>query len=233
MRKIAVDWRRAGTEIVIIVVGVLVALAINEWWSEKEDRRMEAEYIERIKEDLRADIEGFRGLEEIFGIKARMTRELRDHPESDVISKPPEKLLEDLVFSSYVAFPDSISTTFDELMSTGRFALIQSVDQRDAVSHYYSRFEHISAIMFEPTGDYKKVLWESFPGELISRAESGGGASNPQEIRDGLQKLLADPRLEAAANAEMVYADKLVYYLSINRVDAEELLELLARHGNH
>ena len=66
MRKIAVDWRRAGTEIVIIVVGVLVALAINEWWSEKEDRRMEAEYIERIKEDLRADIEGFRSLEEIF-----------------------------------------------------------------------------------------------------------------------------------------------------------------------
>ncbi len=233
MSKIAIDWRRASTEFVVIVSGVLVALAVDQWRNENEDRRIEAEYLARIKEDLRADIDKFHILEKIFAIKFQTTRGLRDHPESDLLSKSPDDLLQDLVFSGYVAFPDSISTTFDELMSTGRFALIQSVNQRDALSRYYSGFEHISEIMFESPGDYTKVLWESFPGELLLRSQSGRETSSPQEIRDGMQKLLADPRLKAAANGEMIYADALIYYLSRYRQQAEELLELLEQAGEY
>jgi hypothetical protein len=229
MSKSAIDWRRASAEFVVIVVGVLVALAVDQWRNENENRRVEAEYLARIKEDLRADIENFRGLEEIFAIKAQTTQSLRDHPESDLEFRSPDDLLQRLVLSSFVALPDSISTTFDELMSTGRFALIQDVDQRDALSRYYSGFEHISKILFEPTGDYKKVLWESLPGELQRRAKSESEFSNPEEIRDGIKKLLADPRLKPAANAEMVYAYKLSYYLSEYREQAEELLELLEK----
>lgn len=227
MSKIAIDWRRASTEFVVIVIGVLVALAVDQWRNENEERRMEAEYLARIKEDLRADIDGFHELEEIFAIKAHTTRSLRDHPDSDLLSQSPTDLLQNLVFSGFVAFPDSISTTFDELMSTGRFALIQNVNQRDALSQYYSGFEHISEIMFEPTGDYKQVLWESFPGELLFQTQSGRETSSAREILDGVEKLLADPRLKTAANAEMVYADTLRYYLSSYRVQAEELLALL------
>jgi hypothetical protein len=231
MPKIAIDWRRASTEIVVIVIGVLVALAVDQWRNENEDRRIEAEYLSRIKEDLRADIDKFHTLEDIFAIKLQTTRGLRDHPESDLLSKSPDGLLQDLIFSGYVAFPDSISTTFDELMSTGRFALIQSVKQRDALSRYYSGFEHLSEIMFEPPGDYKKVLWESFPGELLLRSQSGDETSSPQKIRDGMQELLADPRLKTAANAEMIYADGLIYYLSRFRHQAEESLKLLEQAG--
>jgi len=233
MSKIAIDWRRASTEFVVIVIGVLAALAVDQWRNENEDRRIEAEYLARIKEDLRADIDKFHILEKIFAIKFQTTRGLRDHPESDLLSKSPDDLLQDLVFSGYVALPDSISTTFDELMSTGRFALIQSVNQRDALSQYYSGFEHISEIMFEPPGGYKKILWESFPGELLLRSQSWREATSPQEIRDGMQKLLADPRLKTAANAEMIYADALIYYLSGSRQQAEELLELLAQAGEY
>jgi hypothetical protein len=233
MPKIAIDWRRASTEIVVIVIGVLVALAVDQWRNENEDRRIEAEYLSRIKEDLRADIDKFHTLEGIFAIKLQTTRGLRDHPESDLLSKSPDDLLQDLISSGYVAFPDSISTTFDELMSTGRFALIQSVKQRDALSRYYSGFEHLSEIMFEPPGDYKKVLWESFPGELLLRSQSGDETSSPQKIRDGMQKLLADPRLKTAANAEMIYADGLIYYLSRFRYKAEEALKLLEEAGEY
>jgi hypothetical protein len=233
MRKIAIDLRRASTEFVVIVIGVLVALAVDQWRNENEDRRIEAEYLARIKEDLRTDIDAFHRLEKIFTIKFQTTRDLRDHPESDLLSKSPEELLQDLVSSGYVALPDSISTTFDELMSTGRFALIQSVNQRDALSRYYSGFEHISKIMFEPPGDYKKVLWESFPGQMLLRSQSGRETSSPQQIHEGLQKLLADPRLKTAANAEMIYADALSFYLSSSRRQAEELLELLEQSGEH
>ena len=231
MSKIDIDLRRASTEFVVIVMGVLVALAVDQWWTEKENRQMEAEYLARITEDLRADIEGFHRLEGVFAIKAETTRKLRDHAESDLLSQSTEDLLEGLAFSGFVAFPDSISTTFDELMSTGRFALIRSVGQRDAVSDYYSGFEHMSEIMFEPIGEYKKVLFESFPGDLLVRDQSARENISSQQIRDGLQNLLADPRLKSAANAELGYAKMLMYYLSNYRDQAEELLELLAQDG--
>jgi hypothetical protein len=85
--------------------------------------------------------------------------------------------------------------------------------------------------MFEPVGEYKRVLWESFPGELLVREQSVHETLSPQEIRDGLQNLLADRRLKTAANAELAYAKTLIYYLSNFREKAEELLELLAQDG--
>ena len=131
MSRIAFDWRRAGVEFFVIVLGVLVALATDQWWSERENRQIEAEYLVRISADIRSDIEQFQILEEIFAIKLQTTRELRDHQDSDLLSRSPEDLHKALVSSGYAALPDSISTTYDELMSTGRFALIESVAQRD------------------------------------------------------------------------------------------------------
>lgn len=227
MRKIAIDWSRAGTEFFVIVLGVLVALAVDQWWSDREDRRVEAEYLSRIKEDIASDIESFRRLEEIFAIKEEVTTNLRDYPDSDLLSMSPDELSRNLVFSGFVAFPDSTSTTFDELVSTGRFALIQSIELRDALSQYYSSFEHISEIMFEPPGDYKKVLWESFPAELLVRGQSGDDVVDAEEFSNGLDSLLSDSRLKTAANSEMVYANTLIYYLSGNRRQAQQLLELM------
>ena len=150
-----------------------------------------------------------------------------DRPDSDLMSSSPNELVRSLVFSGFVALPDSTSTTFDELVSTGRFALIQSIELRDALSQYYSSFEHISKIMFEPPGDYKKVLWESLPGELLIRGQTDDVVVDSDEFSSGMDILLSDPRLKTAANSEMVYANTLHYYLSGKRRQAEQLLELI------
>ena len=48
-----------------------------------------------------------------------------------------------------------------------------------------------------------------------------------------MEALLADPRLKAAANSEMVYANTLVYYLAEKRRQAENLLELMNSGAGH
>ena len=106
----------------MIVFGVLVALAVDEWRSDREDRISEYEYIARIRADIQADIDNFTGLERVFQSKAETITDLKTHPGSILLSRNLATLMEGLRSSSYVALPDSRSTTFGELMSTGHLA---------------------------------------------------------------------------------------------------------------
>ena len=233
--KFGVNWQKTAIEFVVIVFGILAALAVDEWRSEREDRKTEYEYLARIRADIQADIDNFKQLESVFQSKAKTIKDLKDHSDADLFLQDPIKLMQGLRSSSYVALPDSRSTTFDELMSTGRLALIESVEQRDALSQYYSGFEHISAILFNPVGDYRRLLYESFESDLLMRSRS---LSNPGEISDmkgNLERLMSHPDFLPAANAEIVYADSLLYYLEQYRNQGEQLLKLLnAQHlENH
>ena len=54
-------WARMIGEFTIIVVGVLVALALDQWASSRADRVTEAEYLTALVADLEADEEFLSG----------------------------------------------------------------------------------------------------------------------------------------------------------------------------
>ncbi len=50
-----VSWRSFARDIVVVIIGVLIALAVGDWASARADRRLEAQYLVRLARDLRAD----------------------------------------------------------------------------------------------------------------------------------------------------------------------------------
>jgi hypothetical protein len=50
-----IRWASLGREFVVTFVGVLLALAVNSWWQERQDRRAEVETLVEIRADLRTD----------------------------------------------------------------------------------------------------------------------------------------------------------------------------------
>jgi hypothetical protein len=223
-----INWQQAATEFVVIVVGVLAALAVNQWNENRNDRATEAEYLIRLRADLSEDIREFTTFEQVFETKGRIIKDLRDQSVSTLVSRDPEGLLQDLVFSSYYGLPASRSTTFDELSSTGRLMLIQDVALRDALTRYHTRHELLSEILFVGNhGDYLRLLQESLPGELFYQWRLLNKLDDPEVLRRGLEVLISDPGLAAAANAEITYAAALIYYIREYRQHAEELLERL------
>ena len=206
---------------------MLAALAVDQWADHRNDRELEVEYLNRLRADLRADIQNFTGLEQVFETKARIIGDLLDQSVPALLSRKPEELMQDLEYSGYTALPANQSATYDELLSTGRLTLVQNVALIDALSHYYKEFELISGILFEPIGDYRLLLYKSIPGMLINEWRLSRTINNPDDLRRGLEILQSNPGLESAANVEITYSTSLIFYLRQFRQEAEELLKLL------
>ncbi len=227
MNNLKINWQQTATEFVVIVVGVLAALAVDQWRDERNDRKTEAEYLSRLRIDVEADIEQFYSFEQILETKARLLQSLLDDTINSEFAHDPRSLMEAVQYSSFIALPDSVSTTFDELQSTGRLALIQDLSQRDALSKYYSGFNHISAILSEPSGDYRRLLWGTVPGAVSRDWRLSDSVSRVDELRQSLKLLQENPELPAALNNDITYATTMQYYLALYRDRAEILLDLL------
>ncbi len=230
MIKAPIDWRKAVTEFVVIVFGVLAALAVDQWRDTRNDRLTEAQYLVRLKTDLNADVLQFARFEKTIETKARVITQLRDLGLSELMVLEQEQLLDDLVMSSFTGLSAAQSTTFNELLSTGRLALIQDLHLRDKLSRYYTRHEQLSRILAEGHGDYLRLWQESLPGELIYQWRVSRTLSSMEDLRAGLDDLTSSPRLKAAANAEITYAGALILYHREFRDMARELLKLLGEN---
>ena len=227
MNTLKINWQQTATEFVVIVVGVLAAFAVDEWRSERNDRRIEAEYLLRLRTDIQANIETFYGFEQILETKASFLQSLLDDTIDSDFLDDTRSLMEAKVYSSFIALPDIVSTTFEELQSTGRLALIQDLAQRDALSKYYSGFKHISAILSKPDSNYRRLVSETVPGAITREWRLSKSISRPDEFRQSLKLLQANPDVQAALNSEIAYASSMQYYLALYRNRAENLLDLL------
>ena len=227
MNILKINWQQTATEFVVIVVGVLAALAVDEWRSERNDRQIEADYLLRLQTDIQADIEVFYGFEQVLETKASFLQSLLDDTIDSDFLDDTHSLMKANDYSSYMALPDSVSTTFDELQSTGRLALIQDLAQRDALSKYYSGFTHISAILSKSDSNYRRLSSETVPGAIAREWRLSKSISRPDEFRQSLKHLQANPDAQAALNSEIAYASSMQYYLALYRNQAEYLLDLL------
>jgi hypothetical protein len=228
MNRPTIDWPRAIGEFVIIVMGVLAALAVDEWRGDYNDRKTEVDYLARLRVDVGRDIERFSSEIELLEKKAGFLQSLLDKTVESQFSENPRALMEAKVYSSFRGLPDSVSTTFDELKSTGRLALIRDLEIRNAMSEYYSGYASTSAQVNQmQTGDYSRLILGLVSGEIAREWRLSGSISKPDEFLQSLMLLQEHPDLLMAANIEITYGTALQFYVIQFRDQARHLLDLL------
>jgi hypothetical protein len=228
MIRTRIDWSRALGEFAIIAMGVLAALAVDEWRGEYNDRRTEAEYLDRLRVDLQRDIEKFSSEILVLEKKAGFLQSLLDKTTDSQFSEDPARLMEAKVYSSFRGLPNSVSTTFDELKSTGRLGLIRDLQIRKATSEYYSEYASVNTqVNMFSFGDYGRLVLGIVPGDIAREWRLSNTISKPDEFRQSLRLLQEHPDLPAAANIEITYGTALQYYVTQFRDRARELLNLL------
>jgi Family of unknown function (DUF6090) len=134
-------------EIVLVVIGILIALSVNNWNQENKDRKLGEDYLLRIHRDLVQDTISFRQIiahnnnlrEEIKGLLVTLYNGIDNIQQVQKIGAIYDKAL-DQVFS-----PND--NTYKGMISSGALGLVQNLELKEEIVNLYSEYDQTRALL--------------------------------------------------------------------------------------
>jgi hypothetical protein len=176
--RVQIPWPRLVAEFLVIVVGVLVALGVDQWVQDRQDRALEAEYLERLIEDVRYDLDELEFIRDRSATSMEHARLVLDR--AWVRRAPADSLIGAAYSASQTRAPDLSRATFEELVSSGRIDLLRSREVREALADY-------ERIINEAAGLYQSVplgilwAWQWLPPDDVSAYDAACRGTNQPE----------------------------------------------------
>lgn len=128
------NWFTVVLEILIVVVGIYIGLQADAWMSAKQDRALEAEYLERLVADMEESIVAQRNNIQTFDVATASIDYIAQLQRSGTFDGVNEdRLIQGLNNVGWVPPPVTNMITIRELQSTGNIALIRDVSIRMAI----------------------------------------------------------------------------------------------------
>lgn len=199
-------------EFMLVVVGVLAALAVDEWRGSLADRERGRQYLSRLAGDLD------RTYAAITTVDARYDDIVRNGRATLAVLRGEADFPHDttsFVLSAYIptrSFEPQVSrATYDDLVSTGNLDLIRPHALRDSIMGYY---ENVEFTLF-PTdfdldrAEYRMRVRSLMPLDLQLQLQACGFdetapcVAEPRSASRSAQELLAEPGLERALTLSM------------------------------
>lgn len=142
-------FKYATGEIVLVVIGILIALQINNWNENRKDRALEIKYLKRIKSELVQDsVSIFNAIQTNLKRKERGQYLLELSKNSSDPIKNPTFFIESIEYAGYTHSPAQIDHTYEEIKSAGQLSLLINEDLKTQISTYYAYVENRSQYRF-------------------------------------------------------------------------------------
>ena len=233
-------FSRILLELLIIVIGILIALALDSWNQEREDRALSQEYMDRLVADIRSDVvlanQLLVGLESKSSSLAFLADLASDHSST---TSNPSAILQALPETLMLAFnaPSVRTATFDDMMSTGRLSLITSITLRDKVLEYYdlgtNSEQRLEGRMTRyPLNVFENVppavlSWYDITTVLLSTPISSQSSNSIEVVAEDLllvSQWLSSIETQKFINAERNYTSQAVQLIEAGRSRALDLI---------
>ena len=148
-------------EIILVVIGILIAIQLDSWRTAGNNRALERNYLLNMLEELKSD-----SLSHIVGWERRYPGKLEGL-----------QLAKDYYYGQYkisdsISFMNTIgrggigsvggtrlaNSTYLDLISTGNFGLIRDKNLRQQISYYYTYLDFVLEYLNRLRSDYAKRL---------------------------------------------------------------------------
>ena len=147
-------------EIVLVVIGILIALQINNANEAKKERGKEISYLKNVKADLQKEIENNERFKAYHFEKAETCSTL-------LTSKAPETIEDvqvytdryELVFIWFAFVPNN--NTFKELLSSGNLNLIKNDSIKNGLLELDKLYANISSTEYHMRREYEAYLYDT------------------------------------------------------------------------
>jgi len=239
MQSLGRNGHRSTTvigELLIVLVGVIMALGADRWNQARLDRAAAGDYLAALQEDLREDMaalaaEIHRAEDREAAARLILGVVLGREPIRD-----PSAFVLDVVNASTYGEPVQSRETFDDLVATGRLSLIRDETLRRRLADYYHFIERRSQSYDlqrqRVWGDYLPLSVTAVPLDLQEwayrvegRRESGRTDPPTGEEAEEVALLLGSmPGLETALKGVVRSSWSLIDNWTLMRSQAESLI---------
>jgi hypothetical protein len=198
--KIAKYLLYALGEIVLVVIGILIALQINDWNDKRIQRAKEIQYLKNIRKDLKLNISQLDRYIKDRTSQIESANLVLEYFEGKPLTDP--ELLYDHAVNIYTwKLYFQTNNTFQELINTGNLAVISNDSIRNALLDLESLYQVMKAeeghfrydsevTLFEPayrTQDTNKLLQN-----FLYRATNGQQGRGSKIKSEDLKPMLSD-----------------------------------------
>jgi hypothetical protein len=136
------NFRWFAAEIVVVVVGILIAMALNSWWSGRQDAERAASYLGRIHEDLLSDADALAKHQAYFAGVQRFGEDAITYVETGALRNGSAWHTLVAFFHAGNIWPYASNTrTYVEMQNAGDLRLIRDSDLRAELATYYDASE--------------------------------------------------------------------------------------------
>lgn len=160
-------------ELVVIVIGVLIALLAESAWQDYRDRAEGREYVARLATEVRVNLgvlEGDGSWARYSCASANSALAQLQRAEDEV---DPTKFLHSVILASLYSNPEYQTATHDDLIGTGGLSLIDNATLRSTiVAAYTNFFESLDA--WRPPKDValRASVLRTIPGDFLNRVSA-------------------------------------------------------------
>ena len=152
-----------AAEFVLVVAGVLVALAVDTAFENRRERELRNEYVERIRSDVENDRQALEYRVQFFLDVQAFSQQFLDWLDADT---PLDKETLLAAFYSSEIWPFVASRgTYQDLLSTGSIRLIDDINLRTNLAAYHNQ-ANTARSGWTPTEDYRGIIRGIIPNRL-------------------------------------------------------------------
>ncbi len=143
------DWGTVVVEILVVVVGIFLALQVDDWNELRKERQREARYLERLYEDLEEDIQTIGSSLAWYSNREDMVDFLlKTIKNPELVRSDPSFFIRSIQQAAFTTPPAISDHTFEELKFSGDLVIIQDESLRSNLSKYYTEIERYREYTF-------------------------------------------------------------------------------------
>lgn len=163
------DWTAVAIELMVVVLGILIALQVDQWAQRRQDREQERALLLRLKEDLRTEharAAAAEGWAEDRLEAVELLSRIASNPAAAALD--PAAIPWAIETASWRSFPKVSAFVYNDLQSTGHMSLIRSVDLRRELAEHYA---HLTRDAWVGEDRYAEQNFDEATAGLLSMDE--------------------------------------------------------------